>query len=282
MRIALVTDSTAYLPPEWAAEFGILVVPIHVIVGGVEHREGLDISPGEVAKALREFMPVSTSRPAPGAFRDAYEAAAAQGADGIVSVHISAELSSTIGSAQLAANESPIPVRVVDSRSMGLALGYAVLGAARAAAAGGDLAEVEAVTRDLALGSTVVFYVDTLEYLRRGGRIGAASAMVGSVLAIKPILGLVGGHIEPLEKVRTSARALARLQALAAAAVKASPHGAQVAIQHLDSLERANALAADLAKELGLAEVPVLELGAAVGAHVGPGTLAVAIVPNLA
>ena len=99
MRIALVTDSTAYLPSEWAAEFGILVVPIHVVVGGVEHREGLDISPGEVAKALREFMPVSTSRPAPGAFRDVYEAAAAQGADGIVSVHISAEFFSTIGSA---------------------------------------------------------------------------------------------------------------------------------------------------------------------------------------
>jgi DegV family protein with EDD domain len=228
---------------------------------------------------------VSTSRPAPAAFLSAYRAAADAGAESIVSVHISGEMSSTIGGATLAAEESPVPVTVVDSRALGMVMGFAVVTGARLAAGGASAAEVADAVRATCAASTVVFYVDTLEYLRRGGRIGKAGAMVGSALSIKPILGLRDGHIVPLERVRTSSRAIARLEDLAVVAATALPRGAtgvDVAVHHLDSPERAERLAERLRARLGEVEVRVVELGAVVGAHVGPGTLAVAVVPRVA
>lgn len=280
MTTALVTDSTAYLSPELVDAHGIGVVPLHVVVGGRERREGVDVGPGEVAEALRTFTPVSTSRPAPQAFLDVYRDLAEKGADAIVSVHISADMSSTIGSAQLAANSSPVPVTVVDSRSMGMAMGYAVLAGAELASGGGSAEDVADLVRARCDGATVVFYVDTLEHLRRGGRIGKANALLGSALAIKPILGLRDGSIVPLERVRTSSRAIARLEDLAVEAA-ASAGSVDVAVHHLDSLERADKLAERLRSRIdGLEELIVVELGAVVGAHVGPGTLAIAISPR--
>ena len=280
MTTALVTDSTAYLSPELVDAHGIGVVPLHVVVGGQERREGVDVGPGEVAEALRTFTPVSTSRPAPQAFLDVYRDLADKGADAIVSVHISADMSSTIGSAQLAANSSPVPVTVVDSRSMGMAMGYAVLAGAELASNGGSAEDVADLVRARCDGATVVFYVDTLEHLRRGGRIGKANALLGSALAIKPILGLRDGSIVPLERVRTSSRAIARLEDLAVEAA-ASAGSVDVAVHHLDSLERADKLAERLRSRIdGLEELVVVELGAVVGAHVGPGTLAIAISPR--
>ncbi|SDO77619.1 EDD domain protein, DegV family [Pedococcus dokdonensis] len=282
MSVAIVTDSTAYLPASVVDAHSIQVVPLHVIVGGTEFSEGVDITTAEVAAALRSFKPVSTSRPSPQSFLDAYEKAAAGGADGIVSVHISADMSSTVESAHLAAQQSPVPVRVVDSRSLGMAMGYAVVSAAELASRGGTADDVAAQARSRSEASTVVFYVDTLEHLRRGGRIGSASAFLGSALAIKPILGLVDGHIRPLEKVRTSSRALARLEELAASAIEKADAGVDIAVHHLDSQARADDLAARLTDRLaaGDGEVRVVELGAVVGAHVGPGTLAVAVSPR--
>ena len=280
MTTALVTDSTAYLSPELVDAHGIGVVPLHVVVGGRERREGVDVGPGEVAEALRTFTPVSTSRPAPQAFLDVYRDLAEKGADAIVSVHISADMSSTIGSAQLAANSSPVPVTVVDSRSMGMAMGFAVLAGAELASSGGSAEDVADLVRARCDGATVVFYVDTLEHLRRGGRIGKANALLGSALAIKPILGLRDGSIVPLERVRTSSRAIARLEDLAVEAA-ASAGSVDVAVHHLDSLERADKLAERLRSRIdGLEELIVVELGAVVGAHVGPGTLAIAISPR--
>jgi len=281
VSVAIVTDSTAYLPDSVVAAHSIQVVPLHVIVGGTEFSEGVDITTAEVAAALRSFKPVSTSRPSPQSFLDAYEKAAAGGAEGIVSVHISADMSSTVESAHLAAQQSPVPVTVVDSRSLGMAMGYAVMSAAQLAEQGGSLEDVAAQARSRAEASTVVFYVDTLEHLRRGGRIGSASAFLGSALAIKPILGLVDGHIRPLEKVRTSSRALARLEELAVSAVEKSETGVDIAVHHLDSQSRADDLAARLTARLEElpddGDVRVVELGAVVGAHVGPGTIAVAV-----
>ena len=286
MSTALVTDSTAYLPADLLEGLGVHVVPLHVVIGGKEHSEGVDIDASEVAAALRRFTPVSTSRPAPAAFLQAYEAAAAAGADAVVSVHISGDMSSTIGGAALAAEQSPVPVTVVDSRALGMAMGYAVLAGARLAAGGASAAEVADAVRATCEASTVVFYVDTLEYLRRGGRIGKAGALLGSALSIKPILGLRDGHIVPLERVRTSVRAIARLEEIAVDAATSLPRGASgvdVAVHHLDSAERAERLADRLRSRLrGDASVRVVELGAVVGAHVGPGTLAVAVVPRVA
>lgn len=280
MTTALVTDSTAYLSPEAVKKHGIGVVPLHVVVGGQERREGVDVGPDEVAEALRRFRPVSTSRPSPQAFLDVYRALADKGADSIVSVHISSDMSSTLGSAQLAANQSPVPVTVVDSRSMGMAMGYAVLAGAELASGGASAGEVADAVRARCEGATVVFYVDTLEHLRRGGRIGKANALLGSALAIKPILGLDDGAIVPLERVRTSSRAIARLEELAVEAATRAGE-ADVAVHHLDSLERAEKLAERLRSRVdGLGELVVVELGAVVGAHVGPGTLAIAVSPR--
>lgn len=286
MRIGLVTDSTAYLSAAQlaGAPAPIDVVPLHVVIGGREHREGVDVSTEDLALALRRFVPVSTSRPAPAEFLQVYQRLADQGAEAIVSVHISADMSATVQGATLAAAESPVPVSVLDSRVLGAAMGYAVLSAAEAIAAGADPAEVVASARSRAGAATVVFYVDTLEHLRRGGRIGAAAAMVGSALAIKPILGLSDGHITPVEKVRTSAKALAHMVELAVSAADAARRRGEIVevnVQHLDFADRAQSCVATLRQRIPDAGQVILgELGAVVGAHVGPGTLAVTVSPR--
>lgn len=287
MSVAVVTDSTAYLPEALTRAHAVHVVPLHVVVGGVQHEEGVDISTAQLASALRQFRPVSTSRPSPAAFLTAYEAAAAAGANAVVSVHISSSMSGTVDSAAIAATECSLPVEVVDSRSMGMAMGYAVLSAAEAAGRGVDAKDVAAVARRRAAESSAVFYVDTLEYLRRGGRIGAASRLLGSALAIKPLLELRDGQIQPVEKVRTAARALSRLEELASGATHSlsAERRVDVAVQHLDAHDRAGDLAERLRKRLrgrlaDSGDVLLVELGAVVGAHVGPGTIAVVVSPR--
>ena len=278
-RVAVVTDSTSYLPPELAAEHGIEVVPLQVVIGGTAYDEGGGASSDTVAAALRSWTPVTTSRPGPAAFAQAYERAAARGCDGVVSVHLSSQMSGTVDSAQLAAKESPLRAEVVDSGSLGMGLGFAVLAAARAAAAGASVEDVAQTASDRAQASAVIFYVDTLEHLRRGGRIGPAAALLGSALSVKPLLHLVEGHIEPLEKVRTSSRAIARLEELAAQ--RAGTGEVDVAVHHLANPDRASALAERLRGRLpGLVDLHVSEVGAVVGAHVGPGMLAVVVAPR--
>ena len=277
--VVVVTDSTSYLPMQLVAEHGIEVVPLQVVIGGQAHDEGGETSSRSVTEALRSWTPVTTSRPGPAAFAAAYDRAAAAGAAGVVSVHLSSQMSGTVDSAKLAAKEAPLRVEVVDSRSLGMGLGFAVLAAARAAAGGGTLDDVAQVARERAESSAAVFYVDTLEYLRRGGRIGPAAALLGSAFAVKPLLHLVDGHIEPLEKVRTSAKAIARLEELA---VERAGHGpVDAAVHHLANPDRAAALAERLRDRLpGLGDLLVSEVGAVVGAHVGPGMLAVVVAPS--
>jgi DegV family protein with EDD domain len=278
-RVAVVTDSTSYLPAELVSEHAIEVVPLQVVIGGTSYDEGSGASASSVADALRSWQPVTTSRPAPATLLQAYEAAAERGCDAVVSVHLSSQMSGTVESARLAAKDSPVPVEVVDSGSLGMGLGFAVVSAAMAAAEGRPADEVARVARDRADASTAVFYVDTLEYLRRGGRIGAAAAMLGSALAVKPLLHLVDGHIEPLEKVRTAAKAIARLEDVAVG--HAGSRSVDVAVHHLASAERAEALAERLRGRLpALAGLHVSEVGAVVGAHVGPGMLAVVVAPR--
>ena len=278
-RVAIVTDSTAYLPTQVVQEHGIRVVPLQVVIGGKSYDEGSGVSSATVAEALRTWTPVSTSRPGPFAFLTAYERAAEEGCTAVVSVHLSSDMSGTYESAVLGARDAPVPVRVVDSRSLGMGLGFAVVTAAELASAGTEVDEVAAAAEKRAAAASTVFYVDTLEHLRRGGRIGAAAAFLGSALAIKPLLHLVDGHIEPLEKVRTSARAIARLEELA---VERAGDGAlDVAVHHLANAERAAALAERLRARLpALGHLHVSEVGAVVGAHVGPGMLAVVISPR--
>ncbi|WP_067178546.1 DegV family protein [Microtetraspora niveoalba] len=278
MPVAVVTDSTAYLDEPEIARHGITVVPLHVAIGGREFDDTEDPARVGVAEALRDHAPVTTSQPAPQRFAAAYAEAAARGADGVVSVHLSGALSGTAEAARLAAKESPVPVEVVDSGSVGMGLGFPVLAAAETARRGASLADVASTAKASAAATRSIFYVDTLEYLRRGGRIGAAATLLGSALAIKPLLNLEDGTITVLEKVRTAHRAIARLEDLA---VEAAGGGAvRVAVQHLGAAERARTLADALASRIPAAAPPlVVEVGAVIGAHVGPGLLAVTVSP---
>ncbi|MGF1425986.1 DegV family protein [Kitasatospora sp. LaBMicrA B282] len=276
--LAIVTDSTAYLPQQAVDRQRISVVPLSVVLGDEVLAEGVEITPKDVAEALRAKERLTTSRPNPETFAAAYRAAAESGASGVVSIHLSAELSGTVEAARLAAAEAPVPVRVVDSRLVGMALGYAVLAATDARAAGGDLAAVAAAAELRASGTAGFFYVDTLEHLRRGGRIGTARALLGSALAVKPLLHLAGGRIEPLEKVRTAARAIARLEELAVE--RAGEQEVDITVHHLAAEDRAEPLAARLRERVpGVREVLLTEVGAVIGTHVGPGLLAVVVAP---
>jgi DegV family protein with EDD domain len=280
-RITLVTDSTASLPPAVVEKHGIVVVPLQVVIGARSYDEGVEggATAETVAEALREWKPVSTSRPTPAAMLEVYERAAAEGATAIVSVHLSGDLSGTYESAQLAAKESPVPVTPVDSRQLGMATGFAVLAAAEVLAGGGSAEEAADVVRRRTAGTTSLFYVDTLEYLRRGGRIGAAAALLGSALSVKPLLQLVDGRIGMREKVRTAGRALSRLEELAVEA--AGDQQVDVAVAHLANPERAELLAEHLrtrlAANLADRDVVVGEVGAVIGAHVGPGMVAAVV-----
>lgn len=278
--VAVVTDSTAYLDPEETERLGVIVIPLQVIVGGRMLDDVAQIDPEGVATALREWSPVSTSRPAPQRFADAYELAAARGATGVVSVHLSGAMSGTVDSARIAAQDALIPVDVVDSRSLAMGLGFPVLAAAEAARRGGARSDVVAVARACAEATKSFFYVDTLEHLRRGGRLGAAANLLGSALAIKPLLHITQGTIAPLEKVRTSGRAIARLEDLAVRAAGEEP--VDVAVHHLVASGRARVLADHLAKRIpNLARLRVVEVGAVVGVHVGPGMLGITTTPTL-
>ncbi|HEY0486740.1 MAG TPA: DegV family protein [Mycobacteriales bacterium] len=281
MSVTVVTDSSAYLPAELAAAADLTVVPLYVRVGSLSGVEGVDVTPADVARALGERrVDVSTSRPSPADFVAAYRRVLDGGASGVVSVHLSRHLSGTYESATLAARQFPRgAVRVVDSRSTAMGLGFAVLAAAEVAAEGGSVHEVQLVAEACAARTTTLFCVDTLEHLRRGGRIGAAAALIGTALAVKPILEMVDGVVVVKERVRTSGRALARLEELAVEAAGEGP--VDVAVHHLDAADRAGALHAHLAASLGeRARLVVSELGAAVGAHVGPGVVGVVVLPR--
>jgi DegV family protein with EDD domain len=278
MPVAVVTDSTAYLPAELSGTYDLTVVPLTVVINGAEGLEGLEIQPAEVARALRaRRFAVSTSRPSPSQFVTAYRRLLAAGADGVVSVHLSAKLSGTYEAARLAAAEVGDRIEVVDSGTTAMGLGFAALAAVTAASQEHDLDSVRGAAVDHAARVSTLFYVDTLEFLRRGGRIGAASALVGTALSVKPILHVVDGAIVVRDKVRTAGRALAKLVDLA---VEAAGDGeVDIAVHHLEAADRAVALADALVVRLGdrLRDCYITEVGAVVAAHVGPGVAGVVV-----
>lgn len=278
-HVAIVTDSTAYLPQRTMERHGITAVPLTVVLGDRALEEGTEISARSVAEALQKRRSVTTSRPSPELFAETYRKVAESGATAIVSLHLSAEISGTYDAAVLAAREAPVPVRVVDTGMVAMALGFCALAAAETADAGGTVDEAVTAAEKRASGTSAYFYVDTLDYLRRGGRIGAAQALFGSALAVKPLLQLDGGRIELLEKVRTSSKAIARLQEIVAE--RAGSAQVDVAVHHLAAPERAEALAGWLREQLpGLAELHVSEVGAVIGAHTGPGLLGAVVSPR--
>ena len=277
-RIAVVTDSTAYLPPELAAAHELTVVPLTVVIGGREGLEGIDITPTDVAQALvARRGTVTTSRPAPAEFEAVYRALQDAGASGIVSIHLSSKLSGTYEAATLAAANCDGPIEVIDGRSAGMGFGFAAIAAAEVAAHGGSIDAVCAAARVAIDNTSVLFYVDSLEYLRRGGRIGAASALLGTALSVKPILHVSDGAIVVRDKVRTTSRAIARMVDLAVEA--AGDADVDIAVHHLLAPERAAQIEAAVAERLGdkVRLTYSSEIGAVVAAHVGPGLVSIVL-----
>jgi DegV family protein with EDD domain len=273
-RVAVVTDSTAYLPSGVAATHRIEVVPLHVQLGDRNLLDGVDLSPSEFAEWIAKPGRVAaTSQPSPAAFHDAWTRA---DADHVVSVHLSSGLSGTTSAATVGAGGFDRDVRVVDSLSAAMGLGFPVLAAAETAEAGGSVDDVVAAAEAAVARTRTFFYVDTLDHLRRGGRIGAAAALVGTALSVKPLLHMHDGRIEVLEKVRTASRAIARLEEVVAAEAGAGP--VDIAVHHLAAPDRARLLAERLRSAVpDVASLLESEVGAVVGAHVGPGMLAVVV-----
>ncbi|GAB2458057.1 DegV family protein [Jatrophihabitans fulvus] len=277
-RVAVVTDSTSCLGEDALAGHGITVVPLRVTLGQRTGVDGVDVTSGDVTRALRAKLTVRTSRPSPAEFAAVYRAVLDAGAERVVSVHLSAALSGTWESAVLASQDfGHGVVRVVDSRSTAMGLGYAVLAAAAAATAGASAAEVQQAATETVDATRTLFYVDTLEHLRRGGRVGTAAALFATSLAVKPLLQMVEGQIVPLEKVRTSTRALARLVELTVQAAGEGP--VDLAVHHLAAGERAAAVADQVRDAVPeVRDCRVAELGPVIGAHLGPGVVGTVLV----
>jgi DegV family protein with EDD domain len=276
-RVGVVTDSTSSIPPAQAAQWGITVVPMQIQIGKQIRAEPA-VPKDILVRALEQDMRVTTAPPDPAGFAWAYQDLANRGADEIVSVHISGKQSKTTEVAEKAAAQSPVPVHVVDSQTTGMSLGYAVLAAARVAGAGGGARRVmDCLARRLEH-ATELIYVDTLEYLRRGGRIGAATAMLGSALSLKPLLTMVNGRVAPLERVLGADRALRRL--VDAAVRKAADRQVDFAIEHFGARERADTVLSRLRSRLpSVREVTLTEVSSTIGVHVGPGAVGISISP---
>lgn len=279
MRVGIVTDSTASLDVGDAAAEGIEVVPLQVSIDDVAYTENVEISASEIAESLVDGHEVTTSRPSPQAFEAVYSSLVDQGMEQIVSIHLSSEMSGTIESARNASANCAVPVRVVDTRTVGLATGFAAGRAARAVRDGADATHAAQIASAAAASSTVLLYVDSMEYLKRGGRVSLAGALIGSALAVKPLLTLDSGAVRALEKIRTQSKALARVEEVVVERARQCANGYQVGVQHLGNERRARQVADGISEQLELTEVPVNQLGSVIGAHVGPGTIAVTLAP---
>ncbi len=272
-RIAIVTDSTADLPPALRDELGITVVPLNVHFGDQVFRDQVDLSTEAFMERLtRSAVLPHTSQPSPGAFATVFEELAREH-DGIISIHISGKLSGTVQSAQLAKTQlaDRIPIEVIDSRNASLGLGLQVLRAAELAATGLGLADLARQLRDETDRYHLVFFVDTLEYLQRGGRIGRAAALAGSVLRLKPVLRIEEGQVVPHERTRTRARALAVLEQF----VRSLARIERFAVVHSTSPEDAERLAVSLGSLTPQKPPIVATFGPVVATHAGPGAVGV-------
>jgi DegV family protein with EDD domain len=275
-ELAIITDSTAYIPPDLVTKYKLLVAPQVVIWDGEEMRDGVDIMPAEFYARLKvsKTMP-TTSQATIASFQVLFEPLVARGVP-ILSILLSPHLSGTIQSAEQAKKMFPgARIEIVNSEAVSMALGYQVLAAARAAEAGASFDEVLAVAHRVKAQTGVVFLVDTLEFLHRGGRIGGAARFMGSALNLKPLLELRNGRVEALEKVRTRTKARERLLEVVAERVKGKKN-LRLAALHASAEEDAQSLLAEAAKRMHPIEQYLTAVSPAVGTHAGPGTVGLA------
>ena len=275
-KIAILTDSTAYLPDDYLRAYDIHVIPLIVNWGGTSYLDNVDISPEEFYTRLQiESELPTTSQPSAGQFKDLFSELAKEYEDGVVAILISSELSGTVASAQAAAKMMDgYPVEVVDSKVTTAALGLCAIEAAKAANAGQDIKAVAEVARNVGQAQKVMFIVDTLEFLHKGGRIGGAQRLLGSVLAIKPLLQLKDGKIQPLESVRTKKKAIHTMLGIFEEDMRGKEK-VHVTVFHGVAEEDAK-LIGDLVTEILKPEMLILaKLSPVIGVHTGPGTVGI-------
>jgi DegV family protein with EDD domain len=278
MGVRILTDSTADIPAEQATALGITVVPLTVFFGDEAFLDGVELDNEGFYRKLASSKDLPrTSQPSPASFQEAYTRLIEDGAEGILSVHLSAKLSGTYQSACTARDTLPenvkeTPIEVVDSQSISVGMSRAILLAAQEAREGHGLEEIKAHLLDQLARTRILAVLDTLEYVRRGGRIGAARAMLGNMLSFKPIISLKEGEVVPLEQPRTRSKAYARIAELLTTAGK---------IEHIAIAEASEDVGQQLAqaiKSTYKGELPIYRLGAVLGTHTGPGTAAIAYV----
>ncbi len=274
--VRIVTDSTADLPAELATELGIVVVPLQVIFGSETFRDGVDLTAEEFFRRLpeEEELP-TTSQPSVGEFQQVYEGLAEK-TDHILSIHLSSGFSGTVGAAGQAAQtftDGP-QIEVIDSGTVSMAMGFAVIAAARAAQSGSDLDTCTRIARSILERQRLAVAVDTLEYLRRGGRIGRATAFLGGLLRLKPILTIRDGAAFPLSRVRTRKKALNELLR-----VCLEPGDIEEAtVMFTTDPEDATFLTEELARRYPGIPIHTGRIGPVIGVHAGPGLIGLAVV----
>lgn len=275
-RIAVVTDSTSDIPRELVEQYNIRVVPQVLIMGDKTWRDGVEIDSPTFYELLQTspHFP-ATSQPSVVDFQKVFTELS-QEADGIVAVLVSDELSGTLNSARMAVENLPdLPIEIIDTRSVSLQLGWIVMATARVAAAGADLETVAATARSLIGKVQIYFVVDTLEYLHRGGRIGAASRLFGTALNLKPLLSVQDGIVTPVTKVRSRRKALQTLTQLLDEQL-AGAGQIHMGVLHVAAPEEAERLAGELQARFQPVEMILSECGPVVGTHAGPGTVGAA------
>jgi DegV family protein with EDD domain len=274
--VRVVTDSACDLPNDLAVELDIDIVPLTIRFGDDEFVDRRDLSPKQFwARCATSPVLPETAAPSAGAFEEAFRAAKAAGAEGVVCINLSSKLSATYQAAQVAANalEGELPVRVVDSLSVTMGLGSIALAAARLAAAGKSIDDVAGVAEDLSHRTRVLGTLDTLENLKKGGRIGGAKAMLGSMLSLKPVIWVVDGLVEEESKQRTRSRALRYLVDKVAEQAKQGIE--DLAVMHGDAPDLDEFL--DMLNEhFPREDIVIGDIGAVIGTHGGPRVMGVA------
>jgi DegV family protein with EDD domain len=275
MSIRIVTDSTCDLPAELIQKHNITVVPMYINVGSQEYRDGIDMTRQEFYEKLPEFKPAPmTAAPGPEVFRGVYESLAAEGATEILSIHISEKLSATVNVARRAAEETTrVPVTVFDARQLSMGTGFLAVTAAKAAAEGRTVSEILSLLEEQIARTYVFAALDTLEYLRRSGRMNGAVSALGKFLQVKPFLRMYNGN-PVVEKVRTRKGAVQRL---IDTLTELSPFE-QVAVLYSGAADRAQAILQEVRRFLPDGKVIMEEITPTLGAHLGPGVLGFACI----
>jgi len=278
MGVRIVTDSTADIPAEVADALGIAVVPLTVFFGEEAFLDGVDLDNAGFYRKLESSKDLPrTSQPAPASIQAAYTRLVDEGADAILSVHLSSKLSGTYQSACTARDSLPesvrhIPVEVIDSKSISVGMSHAIMQAAEEARRGLGLEEIKAHALDQLARTHILAVLDTLEYVKRGGRIGGARALLGNMLSVKPIITLKDGEVVPVEQPRTRSKAYARIAQLLA------EKGKVEYVSIAEASEDVGQQLAEAIKSTYSADIPIYRLGASLGTHTGPGTAAIAYV----